>query len=194
MKCRSKDLLNQLNIDQLKDQTPQQKAESINDALLQSLEYYKLHSPLAEEIPNWFLKEYADKIADPITKILNASFKEQRVPSIWKLADLTPLPKNKPLNDITKDLRPVSLTLCISKIADDFVVNDYLKPAVLKVIDKNQFGAIPNSSTTLALTSMVHNWLKATDGTGSTIRTLLFDYRKAFDLIDYNVLANKICL
>ena len=103
-------------------------------------------------------------------------------------------PRKIPLKDITKDLRPVSLTSCISKIAEDFVVNDYLKPAVLKAIDKNQFGAIPNSSTTLAPLSMVHNWLKATDGTGSTIRTLLFDYRKAFDLIDYDVLVNKICL
>ena len=50
---------------------------------------------------------------------------------------------------------------------------------MLKVMDQNQFGAIPNLSTTLALPSMVHNWLKAADGTGSTIRTLLFGYRKA---------------
>ena len=34
-----------------------------------------------DEIPNWFLKEYADIIA----KILNASLKEQYVPSIWYL-------------------------------------------------------------------------------------------------------------
>ena len=34
------------------------------------------------------LKEYADIIADPITKILNASFKEQRVPSIWKFKQM----------------------------------------------------------------------------------------------------------
>ena len=45
MKCRGNDLLNHLNIDQLKDQTPQQKADSINDALLQPLEDYKLHRP-----------------------------------------------------------------------------------------------------------------------------------------------------
>ena len=38
----------------------------------------------------------------------------------------------------------------------------YQKPAVLKVIDKKHFGSIPNSSTTLALLSMVHDWLKAT--------------------------------
>ena len=70
-----------------------------------------------------------------------------------------------------------------------------MSDTVLKVIiDKNQFGAIPNSSTTLALLSVVDNWLKATDGTGSTIRTLLSDYRKAFDLINCNVLVNKICL
>lgn len=146
-----------------------------------------------DEIPNWFLKEYADIIAPTITEIINASFKEQLVPKIWKQANVTPIPKKKPIKDITKDLRPLSLTSCISKIAEDFVVNDYLRPAVLKVIDKNQFGAIPNSSTTQALISMVHNWLEATDGSGATIRTFMFDYRKAFDLIDYNILLEKIC-
>ena len=121
------------------------------------------------EIPNWFLKEHDDKIADPITKIFNALFKEQCVPSVWKLADVTPLSTKKTLKGHYKgfrDLRPVSLTSFISTIDDDIVVNDYLKPAELKVIDNNQFEAIPNSSTTPALLSMVHNWLRATDGTG----------------------------
>ena len=39
---------------------------------------------------------------------------------------------------------------------------------------------------------MLHNWAKATDGTGNSVRVLLVDYRKAFDLIDYSILINKI--
>lgn len=39
---------------------------------------------------------------------------------------------------------------------------------------------------------MTHNWIKAIDGTGNTVRVVLFDYRKAFDLIDHHLLAEKV--
>ena len=77
-------------------------------------------------------------------------------------------------------------------MAEEFVVADYLRPSILKKIGDNQFGAIPKSSTTHALISMVHSWAKHTDGTGSTVRVVLFDYRKAFDLIDHALLARKL--
>lgn len=41
---------------------------------------------------------------------------------------------------------------------------------------------------------MVHSWAEATDGTGSAVRVSLFDYRKAFDLIDHHILATKVSL
>ncbi|CAB4015993.1 Hypothetical predicted protein, partial [Paramuricea clavata] len=63
---------------------------------------------------------------------------------------------------------------------------------VLKKIDPNQYGAIPKSSTIFALLSMVHNWTSGLDGTGSTTRIILFDYQKAFDLIDHRILFNKL--
>ena len=39
---------------------------------------------------------------------------------------------------------------------------------------------------------MIHSWLKATDGNGAAVRVLLFDYRKAFDLIDHKTLVAKL--
>ena len=43
------------------------------------------------------------------------------------------------------------------------------------------------------LISMLHHWYLGTDGNGATVRTTLFDYHKAFDLIDYDVLINNLC-
>ena len=40
---------------------------------------------------------------------------------------------------------------------------------------------------------MIYSWAKGTDGNGASIRTVIFDYRKAFDLIDHNILITKIC-
>ena len=143
-------------------------------------------------IPAWLLKENADLLSDTVTDIINCSFGENRLPPSWKSADIVPIPKQKPIKDVNKHLRPISLTRLLSKLAEEFVVAEHLRPSFLKKIGDNQFGAIPASSTTYALISMVHSCNKHTDGTGSTVRIVLFDYRKAFDLIDHTLLVRKL--
>ena len=71
-------------------------------------------------------------------------------------------------------------------------MGDFLKPAVMSVIDDSQYGATPNSSTTTALISMLHDWSLGTGGNGATVRTILFDYGKAIDFIDHSVLISKL--
>ena len=68
----------------------------------------------------------------------------------------------------------------------------YIAPAILQIIDPCQFGVIPKSSTAHALTSMIHNWAQATDAIGAAVRIVLFDYKKAFDLIDHQILLQKV--
>ena len=107
---------------------------------------------------------------------------------MWKLADVPPLPKVPTICDFINDLRPISLTSTLSKVAEGIVIEKELKPTILSSIDPGQFGFIPGSSTTFALISMLHYWLRVTDGNGSTVRTALLDYRKAFDLVDHHLL------
>ena len=145
-----------------------------------------------DDIPIWVLKEYSDSLVVPIPDILNASFSEVSVPRVWKLADVPPPPKAPIVFDFNKDLRPISLTSTMSKIAESFVIEKALKPVVLSHIDPGQFDFIPGSSTTFALISMFHHWLRATDGTGASVRTALLDFRKAFDLMDHNILVGKL--
>ena len=159
--------------------------------VLANLNQSKASGP--DNVPNWLLKEYSDILAFPITHILNASYREQRLPAIWKMANVPPLPKEKPALDLKNDLRPISLTPCVSKVAEEFVVEDVVKPAVLDMIHGNQYGAIPKSSTTMALISMLYAWSLGTDGNGATVRTMSFDYRKAFDFIDHSILIDKLC-
>jgi hypothetical protein len=44
----------------------------------------------------------------------------------------------------------------------------------------------------MALISMLHKWLGDTDGTGATVRAMLYDFRKALDLIDHSLLTTKL--
>ena len=91
-----------------------------------------------------------------------------------------------------KELRPISLTLALSKIAEDFAITDCIKLAIIKSVDPNQFGTIPGSSTFMTLVSMLHKWPGDTDGTGAKIRVLLCNFSEAFDLIDHSLLITKL--
>lgn len=89
-------------------------------------------------IPNWLLKEYCDLVAYTKMEFLNASYPEQHPPTIWKMDDMTPLPKNKPVVDIKKELRLiVSSMTCVSEVAR-FVAGGFVKFAVMSDLHDNQ--------------------------------------------------------
>lgn len=147
--------------------------------VLSALNPQKASSP--DGIPNWFLHKYADFLCDPIWDILNTSFAEQKLPSSWRYAGVLLLLKEKPVTIVSKHIRPILLTPALSKLAEDLTVSNYVGPAVLELIDQNQSGTIPKSSTLQALISVVHTWVQATDGTGSAVRVMLLDYSRSQD-------------
>ena len=145
-----------------------------------------------DNVLNWVLKEFSDILAPALTEVLNQSFRESEVSRIWKLADVPPVPKGASIEDFNKDLRPISLTSTLSKVAEGYVVDRALKPLMLECMDPSQFGFIPGSSTTFALIFMLHHWSEATDETGAHVRVALLDYKKASDLVDHNLLIAKL--
>ena len=148
-------------------------------------------SPGPDGIPNWVLKSYAHVLASPVASIFNASIQQATVPAIWKKANVIPIPKISSPQDITKDLRPISLTSTLSKICERFVT-DWLLEYVREKIDRRQFGSLKNTSTTHALLSFVHHLLYETDIPKTAVRVFLLDFSKAFDLIDHNILLYKL--
>ena len=108
------------------------------------------------------------------------------------MADVPPIPKHSKITDFNKDLRPISLTSTLSKVAEGFIIDKELKPVLLNSLDPQQYGFIPKSCTTFVLISMLNKWLTETDATGSVTRVVLLDYKKAFDLIDHKLLIAKL--
>ena len=81
---------------------------------------FKAQGP--DNVPCRILKEFAYELAEPVTTIFNASLASGIfVPAIWKDSNITPIPKiQSPTNE--GDFRPISLTPCLSKVLEDFVV------------------------------------------------------------------------
>ena len=96
------------------------------------------------------------------------------------------------IRDFSKDLRPILLTSTLSKIAESIVIDTELKLVILKQVDPHQFGFIPGSSTTFALISMFHHWLNACDSLNTDVRTVLLDFKKAFDFVDHTLLIAQL--
>ena len=180
------------NINNSRDQIPD--LTTLWSTYLKLISFNPSKAPGPDNIPNRIFRDFADILAYPISVLLNSSFQDQKLPDVWKLANVTPVPKDKPVTDINQHLRPISLTCSLSKLAEEFIIEKFVSPAILESINQNQYGGVPTSSVMVALISMLHNWTKATNGTGNLVRVFLFDYRKAFDLIDHAILVNKICL
>ena len=70
-----------------------------------------------------------------VIDVSNCSYSEARLPQSWKEADIAPVFKQTPVHDVNNHLRPISLTY--------FVVDRYVKPAVLAKVDPRQFGTVP---------------------------------------------------
>ena len=88
---------------------------------------------------------------------------------------------------------PCNITnTCVIHDRKGLYIVEYIKPAILAKVDEHQYGTVPRSYTTIALISMLHAWLSETDGNGATVRAVLFDSRKAFDLIDREILMQKL--
>ena len=143
-----------------------------------------------DNIPNWVFKDFADILAGPLAAIQNSSLREAYVPDRWRSANLTPLPKEVPMQNIRKHVRPISLTPVPSKLMEAHPVGILKKACPL--IDPSQYGCMDESSTTHALIRILQPVYKATDNSSFFARSLLVDFSKAFDHIDHNVMIAKL--
>ena len=148
-------------------------------------------APGPDSIPNWLLKEFSAELATPVASIFNASIAQAQVPSQWKAADIIPIPKTHPVQDINNDLRPISLTATLSKVLESFNA-EWIRDSICQKLDPKQFGAIPGSSSVDALISLLHSVYADSDGNGKTVRLFLLDFSKAFDRINYKILITKM--
>ena len=77
-------------------------------AILKSLATGKACGP--DQINNRVLKEVAESIAEPLTRLFNASLSRSTVPDIWKKANVSPIHK-KDDKTAVENHRPISLLL-----------------------------------------------------------------------------------
>ena len=142
-------------------------------------------------INTWVIKLVAREILPAITHIVNLSLSQSEFPSLWKLAKVVPLlKKGDPLT--AKNYRPVALLPIFSKILEKAVflqLVEYLDSNSL--LSPNHHGSRQGHNTATALVQMYDQWVEEVEA-GMMVGVMMIDLSAAFDMVDHQLLLEKL--
>lgn len=128
-----------------------------------------------------------DILTPVISNILNNSVFSGTFPTIWKDAQVTPLPKKANPSSFS-EYRPISILPFLSKVLERVVhqqMSDFLSEHQL--LNPFQSGFRPGHSTVTALVKITDDIRSGMDQGKLTVLTLL-DFSNAFNTVDFDIL------
>ena len=139
------------------------------------------------------LKYCGDFITPSIAYIINQSIDTGCFPDKLKEAFVLPIYKTGNRED-PNNYRPISILPSISKIFERHIASQLLNFfKTTDILHKTQSGFRQNHSCQTALIHMINTWLNDIDS-GKYVGAVFLDLRKAFDLVDHEILLHKLHL
>ena len=148
-------------------------------------------APGFDKVPARILKDSLPATFQTITSLMNNSFKSNMFASVWKVAEVTCVPKDRDAGNPCNN-QPISLLPVQSKVNERLAHKQFVT-----FLDNNnklsqfQSGNRKCHSTETALLSVTDDLLKAMDEKKISILVLM-DTSKAFDSINHDTLFFKI--
>ena len=139
------------------------------------------------------IKSVANIISTSIASLLNKSIATGKFPDKLKVAKVFPIHKSGSKSDPC-NYRPISILPTLSKIFEKHV-NKHLMAYMNKynLIHESQSGFRQKHSCQTALIKLTDKWMADIDK-GNTIGSMFIDFRKAFDLVDHEILIQKLAV
>ena len=162
------------------------------DKILKKLQELKQDkSPGPDNILPKALKEVATCITRPLQIIFETSFKENSLPEIWKLGQISAIHK-KGSKSLCSNYRPITLSCILCKIMESIIREKIIEHMnTNKLFSKQQYGFIPGRSTMLQLLHVIDQWNDALDK-GDAVEVAYLDFQKAFDKVPHKRLLSKV--
>ena len=137
------------------------------------------------------LKDAAPVIAKPITYIINLTISTGEIPPELKEAKVTPIFKNGKRTE-ESNYRPISVLPLVSKVMESAIQVQLVKfLEANEVLSAYQSRFRKGHSTETAVTYLTDQILEHMDNQQMT-GSVFIDLKKAFDLVDYNCLLQKL--
>ncbi|CAG4961893.1 unnamed protein product [Colias eurytheme] len=142
-------------------------------------------------IPAFLFRDCSGILAKPLQYIFNTCMRLETFPAQWKVTRVIPVPKGKVKSDIS-GYRPVAVLSTPAKVFEAAIYRAMQKQ-ISSLISDAQHGFWPGRSTTTNLLNFMSNVVPAVDS-GHQVDVAYFDFRKAFDTVDNDILLNKLAL
>ncbi|KAK3084823.1 hypothetical protein FSP39_019637 [Pinctada imbricata] len=156
---------------------------------MNKLEDHKSQGP--DNMHPHYFKTLAEQLKKPLHILFNTSFREGKLPNVWKTANVTPLHKKGPKHN-SSNYRPISLTSIICKLMEKIV-----RDALMSYMEENQLftvhqhGFRKKHSCVTQLIEVLEDWSKEIDNSNS-IDNIYLDFQKAFDKVPHKRLLEKL--
>ena len=132
-------------------------------------------------IANKMISEAPDQFLELIVELFNLTLEKSQIPKAWKESVVTMIPKNKTCRTDPLDYRPISLTSCLSKLAEKTIKDRLTHHLVSKnIICPQQSGFRPHRSTHDNLIYLTQK-IQESFCKDKKLCLLNFDISKAFD-------------
>ena len=139
------------------------------------------------------LKLASDVLPPSLLQMTNISIHTGVFPDVLKGARIIPIHKGGPSED-PSNYRPISILPLVSKVIEKHVTKHlftYLNK--YKLLHEAQSGFRKHHSCQTALIKLINDWLKHIDQ-GNIVGAIFFDHKKAFDVVDHEILLRKLAL
>ena len=139
------------------------------------------------------LKLASDVLLPSLLQMTNICIHTGVFPDVLKEARIIPIHKGGPSEDPT-NYRPISILPLVSKVIEKHVTKhlfSYLNK--YKLLHEAQSGFRKHHSCQTALIKLINDWLKHIDQE-NIVGAIFFDLKKAFDVVDHEILLQKLAL
>jgi hypothetical protein len=162
--------------------------EEVNK-ILGSLELGKAHG--VDGVSVRLLKETAESLKRPLSKLINVSFSSGKVPTTWKRANVSPVHK-KDCRSTVGNYRPISLLSTLAKVQERIVYRKlYTFLSTNGLLTPKNSGFKEKDSAMCQLINIVDKIYKALEN-GKEITMVFLDITKAFHKIWHKGLLHKL--
>jgi hypothetical protein len=143
-----------------------------------------------DNIPPYLAKDCLTILEAPLLYIYNLALKLNIYPAKWKVSRVTPIPKEANSVDVAT-YRPIAILPVFGKLFEG-VLNSCLIKQIGNNLHDAQHGFRSGRSTATNHICFFDYVLKYMDS-HRQVDAIYFDFKKAFDLVDNDVLLQKLC-
>lgn len=136
------------------------------------------------------IKDNIDIFGPVLHDIYKKSLEQGIFPNSFKIATVVPIYKSGDDSEVSS-YRPISVINTIAKVFETIIKNKLMIYFTDRnIFSKNQYGFIPSRGTDLAIEKHIHNIATCIDMQKYTL-ALYLDFKKAFDVLDIDILLRK---